>query len=405
MISPKQKDFIKLAIIFLLITVLKLTTFFPQSFLLAEYLTQAKVERMGNLLSKADVLPDTLTKLAEMKPLSMSQYDFWGQRLSYTKLQQKAFVISSHSYDNRKDLWFSNTETFQTDNKFFFKKERVFFTGQVLEGISSPDMTYYSKLYQNVKNSNLIVYQKLDNNLFISSHRNIKEFVWLDNHKIVYTTNKSVKYSSSAFIWDLQKDETYNLSEKIKSKINLDESNDLCISLSKNPKDKVIITSQACQKITTFSNFFSAKNQFAIEISGDYYNLKPLSKFRPVDLMLSNFLHSSSNPNRTQKAFQKLKVEGQIQSTLESWQLFAEENSESPLFPYCVFIISQLYQSAAQEVNKDEAQELLALSRELAWGISKSPKTPDYIKVFSQNSYNESELYLTEGHSIGSLRL
>ena len=228
MISPKQKDFIRLAIIFLLITVLKLTTFFPQSFLLAEYLTQAKVERMGNLLSKADVLPDTLNKLAEMKPLSMSQYDFLGAEIKLYKTPAKAFVISSHSYDNRKDLWSSNTDTFQTDNKFFFKKERVFFTGQVLEGISSPDMTYYSKLYQNVKNSNLIVYQKLDNNLFISSHRNIKEFVWLDDHKIVYTTNKSGKYSSSAFIWDLQKDETYNLSEKIKSKINLDESNDSC---------------------------------------------------------------------------------------------------------------------------------------------------------------------------------
>ena len=81
---------------------------------------------MGNLLSKADVLPDTLNKLAEMKPLSMSQYDFWGQRLSYTKLQQKAFVISSHSYDNRKDLWSSNTDTFQTDNKFFFKRKSIF---------------------------------------------------------------------------------------------------------------------------------------------------------------------------------------------------------------------------------------------------------------------------------------
>ena len=47
-----------------------------------------------------------------------------------------------------------------------------------------------------------------------SSHENTKEVMWLDDSIIVYTTNNTGKYNASAFVWDLERNETYNLSEK-----------------------------------------------------------------------------------------------------------------------------------------------------------------------------------------------
>ena len=73
-----------------------------------------------------------------------------------------------------------------------------------------------------------------------------------------------------------------------------------------------------------------------------------------------------------------------------------------------MFLVSQLYQSAAKEVakiNQEEADSLIALSRELCWGIGRTPVISDYLRVFSQNSYDNSNLYLGEGKVFGKLRL
>ena len=67
------------------------------------------------------------------------------------------------------------------------------------------------------------------------------------------------------------------------------------------------------------------------------------------------------------------------------------------MFPYCVFLISQLYQSAMKEVRKvnlEESEALMSLSRELSWGISKTPTIADYMRAFSQNSYDNNAYYL-----------
>ena len=220
-------------------------------------LTRNKLADMSELLDKKyqKKLPIKLRELSLSHPLLMSGHDYWGERLSYTKLNKKDYLLQSHSYDERKDIWVSNTRSFDRENVYEFKVESALFPGQTLEGVSSPGRSYFSKVYQDENSSKLVVYKKKSNELMTSSHENTKEVVWLDDHIIAYTTNNTGKYNASAFVWNLERNETYNLSEKIKNKIKLKESKTLCLSLSSNLKKETIITAKACEDITTFKSF------------------------------------------------------------------------------------------------------------------------------------------------------
>ena len=145
-----------------------------------------------------------------------------------------------------------------------------------------------------------------------------------------------------------------------------------------------------------------------ISASKNSYKLSRAERPLAVDFTLSDFLEPGTNSNEIQTKLEKLNVSGKIEETLENWQNFTEKYSASPLFPYCVFIISQLYQSSSQligPVNKEESESLIALSRELSWGLSQTNGAPDYLKIFAQNAKANEVLFLGDGKEFGQLRL
>ena len=77
MFVEKIKKFRTIAIIFSFSLILKVSTFFPGSYLLAEILTEKKLEKMNTglieLYKKEKKLPKSLNKFISKSPLSMLQ--------------------------------------------------------------------------------------------------------------------------------------------------------------------------------------------------------------------------------------------------------------------------------------------------------------------------------------------
>ena len=152
-----------------------------------------------------------------------------------------------------------------------------FFPAQILEGQESPDRRFQAKLYQNAKNSHLMVYERNTSRIWIANQNYVQEFYWLNKNSLV-STNKFDRYHSGIFVWNLDSDYVFNLTDKLKKKIKLKNFEDLCLTLVRSEKE-IVANALACSKIESFENFYAQENQFKIiknKYSYDFENIETI---------------------------------------------------------------------------------------------------------------------------------
>ena len=99
MIMEKLLKYKHLAIVTLIISILKISTFFPETYLLANFLTQRKLTSIQQAISlhlgKSKQGQKQLQSILESQPLALSAFDHWGQRLNIRFLDEKKFIIQN----------------------------------------------------------------------------------------------------------------------------------------------------------------------------------------------------------------------------------------------------------------------------------------------------------------------
>jgi hypothetical protein len=86
----------------------------------------------------------------------------------------------------------------------------------------------------------------------------------------------------------------------------------------------------------------------------------------------------------------RLQLGGDIYAHIETWQTFASRYPKSPLLPYALFHIMNLYHTAYSlntSQSDKELSEIRAYAAEMSKALAEYPLAPSYLKAMARHSY------------------
>lgn len=238
----------------------------------------------------------------------------------------------------------------------------------------------------------------------VAHHDMIEEFIWLPNgYQIVYTAAGSDRYSDGVYLWDLIQDRTTDLLETSNSQssaLTIAKSNKkLWLSLNGvNAEHNSVYFHMMPHTHTPLDprQFYSAKTLYEVKvpltkgvpsIRQAFRNPpEPKQIWRPSLTFQQDWLTAPKTLPQAQANFLSLPLQGDIEQTIGAWQDFCSNASNDASLPYCLWILSALFNDAyriTKEAPGDVGLKLKELAAEMAYATMKYELSPTYLRAIA----------------------
>ncbi len=384
-------------------------------------------ELVNTFIKEEKVAPldfNMLRAYAKSKGLSFSLYDGFGHRLEFVRLSDFHFIVRSFGKDGVQNTRFKRTD--QITGTLVSRPPQGYvypyldaatpksYDCTALMGSDSPNKRWYAQVYIDrlTHKKYLTVRHRENASLYmLAAHDNVEEFIWLPNSsKIVFTATSSYRYSDGIFLWDILKDESFNLidllDEKEKNAAHWGKgSKGLHISLAgvirEGPSVLAYIADNNDQPIAP-QDFYAPKNLISIRIRASKDNIKKeLLDFQSPGLQASPLnkdfwglgyeLSLLGNKGTVvQQSWRALPLRGDVESVILQWQSFANKRSDTALFPYVTWYLALLYNDASRglmEKDPKASESLRAFGAEVSKALGELPTAPSYLRAMSAYMY------------------
>lgn len=366
--------------------------------------------------SKYQRLPHSISEIrnfAHSQKKQFSPYDAWGTRLDYRVFNHKNFYVKSFgplmtegNIVNDQTITFTHFQDKLNDAIEINQKKLRFpiYPAVILEGIKSPDTKLVAQLeIDRFSQQKVLVVRSLDRQNFVISsfHDRVNEFLWLQNsEEIVFTAEKTDRYSQGIYLWNLKTGLTENLLKDLKN-TNLNIKSDLlAITLSTTYEtDRLsIIHFHAAQSDYDYglspTHLFSPSNRYRL-IRHKSAKKKQwlINRLKVIDRQIhwssnraTRFMSMRGGYTR-QKVWNSLPFGGQIEETIDSWQKFSAESTESPLFPYSLWWLCSIYWDSfarIKQTNQSEAFVLRNFGIEISQVLEEMQVAPVHLRQMAK---------------------
>lgn len=361
-------------------------------------------------------IPTNLSEIrayAKTKGKSFFPWDAYGQRLNYLNLGYGHWLLRSFGKDamqntlmSARDPLKSNINTQIKGVKESFSNFAGLFNPISLLGSFAPKSQWYASIYQDPISgaSHLLVrHTKKTSYFMIAQHDTIEEFRWLpDGYRIAYTVTGSSRYKDGIYIWNLLTDKVDlvfpNETRAINSPTFASNTGSWHLSLAgikKEPPTIYAFTHFNAHQPLAPGDFYKQSNLIAIEVEEN----KPRKALSPHSVSISYSdtnrismlsIHGCDTALKQQQLWCNLPQSGNYLDVLDTWQSYAEEIAKTPIFPYTLWRLVELYSDAAKLrlINKSyipttdspNADTLLLYGEKIATALLNQPQAPSWLR-------------------------
>lgn len=393
---------------------------YPFSFISSQ-ITSYSLNSNGKVIelfySDKGYLPSEISEIrtfARINKRSFNPYDSFGNKLLYTRLSDEYFVLKSLSKDqiensliNDDDISYTSLPTYEVLEYSYKKERRPYFEHLNLIKSYSKNKRYYASLFIDNRaiSKKILVKKNNDENfVMLSYHDNVDEFIWLeDSYKIVYSTAKTNERAGGVFLWDLFLGTTTSLTnstgfspvEKKEEKAFLYQS-----LYGYDSKENTLYYFKVSSNEPALDpkSFYSAKNLYEIKFSKNHRTFKITRSeadkkfefdYQPLN---SGISMSIKNKDKLAENWNSLPKNGPITAIIQNWQKFSIENSESPLYSYCLWALGSIYGEAYflyQHIKPSEANTLKKYGMNVSSALANLQTSPAYLRGFASFNYNK----------------
>jgi len=367
-----------------------------------------------------DTVPGSLVEikaLAKISKINFSSFDGYGQPLQYIKLSNDHYVLRSFGRDGQQNTLFNELDpniktwipSYGSTPLYRYQKSfsaLTLYPSPLILGSISPNLQWYAQIYvdQYSGRRQLLIRRQNSPLFLIAPHDHIEEFLWLpDSHKIIFTATQSQRYKDGVYLWDLMTDKIVNLLSSHNAKNDLFASNPLGL----------YYMSLAGANINgdEYYLYIAPRNNLGLD-PAEFFSTKYLHRIKvnslPDDILVQQFPHDAveslfkkpilimgqlygqKEDDKVFRDWSSLSLTGDLQSTLESWQRFSQENASSTIIPYCLWFLASMYHDSSKAMKASSAQDaeiLRSYGAELALGLSRLISPPSYLQAFGHHIY------------------
>ncbi len=369
-------------------------------------------------------VPETLSgarDFALAQKLPFESYDAFGGRFEYVKLSNDQYLLRSFGADEEQNsltsaldftVGYWGVRPVLGISPSFPKKADVGpFQAVVLPAFDSYDHAWLGRLFVDQKTGNrqLSVRHRSKKGLFmLAPHDRVEEFFWLpDNHSLVFTGSGSLRYRDGLFLWNLKSDTVVNLTERFAQSSALapsKASTKLWLSLagvSASPTRVYAFMSPRHDGAITSEAFYHPSKLFGVEINSNgslTFLPSPTIDEKTIQTFMSG--DRARHLNREggldiQRSFLRLPITGGAVDLIDDWQKFASEERESPLYPYTLWGLIELYTHAASgAVGEKEKNIMRSYGAEVSKVLVNDSSAPSYLRGLALGAFNQ---FMEEG--------
>ena len=411
---------------------------FPFFSPIKDRITDRTIDRVAGLIEdfKKDQkqVPDslaTLRQFAMKRGQEFGFYDAFGNRLSYTRLGKKHYLIRSFGADEVQNHANSSPDRVRIHGGAFPKGAALAYEARpdikpalypaiLLEGSDSADGGWHARLYhdRHTRLKHLIIRKKEPSGLvMVAPHDRIEEFFWVPGRlQLVYSVTGSKRSPDGVYLWDLTTDQVAD----ILSRKNASGRGGPMESMSKISRLWLSLAGISEKGPTVYGfaaprhdggldvrDFFRPERFFIVKIPDrpleDASFGKTLAKtqvFRPdlfkgLDGLLSDGYLSRDRLrglpySKAQRRFLVLPLRGEPEPVLLKWNHYADRVIESPIFPYALWVLASLYSEAYENLlpqASKEADVLRSYGTEIANALLNDPLAPSYLKALAFDAH------------------
>jgi hypothetical protein len=353
---------------------------------------------------------NALRTFAHSEKLKFDAYDGYGERFDYLRLDDSHYLLRSFGEDQMQ-----NTVTSAPDlgvvhwgprpgrsvtYKYAEPGAVDLYPAALLAGVDSPDHQWLARLFIDPANQTrrLLVRHRQRAGLFmVANHDAVEEFLWMpDGKRIVFTASAGVKHRDGVFLWNLADDVQVNLLDQATKALPMSPAHggsNLWLALAGVTRSGIVYVYQHLRHDGALdpAEFFSAKQLLAFETSdkpGVPPKLIPVPSDAAAAAPLTRQLDPSAHVEgvgglKSQEAWQRLPLSGDLESVLVAWHQFSERMATSPLYPYSLWMLSTLYAEASATLAKKaphDADVLRTFGTEIATALLNYPLAPSYLR-------------------------
>ncbi len=359
------------------------------------------------------------TRLSQLRPLAheldirFSPYDRYGERLGWTALNEKAFIVQSFGREQKAknlllqtgDFVLRGTEEGTLGVQELTSKESlpILYQPAFLEGLLSPRGYLLARLYTHPKQltRHLVVTAPKNHEwIQLSLHDKVSEFLWLKSgYEIIFTAENSAHYDGGLYYWNLTTGEEINLWPKFTRSFFPQEKDDqeFFLSLSHVSDDPPLLYFLAKPKhedTVKPKDFYSFAALYALTLE-PHIGMSPIFHKIETNLSYSIFdypLHQAQwtkgieNARSKQQKWAKLPLKGDLETVFNSWQEYGVVEHPGPMTPYHLWWLASLYNDAFRillSTNPAQARVVRNFGIEMADALQNFPLAPSYLQAMA----------------------
>lgn len=284
-----------------------------------------------------------------------------------------------------------------------FSKEKLgFYPAAILLGTNSPDDQYHARILIDHESSRrflVVTNNTRIDRAWVAPHEFVEEFFWTsDANRIVYSATSSSRYDDGIYLWQPQSNEQRNLLRDKKSTSNaMVGTNDGSRSLA--------LVGISDQEVF----FVDQPHQHGFSLPQDFYHPKmieraaiekgaPLQKIANQSPETLGFINDRLNSqlswqfepqmSQTEHArLLRLTIDSDLNEAINRWQSYCQEQKRSVVYPYCLWVLENLYLKLADSWESDTQEYAIAraYALEFAKAIAESAEAPQYLRRLAQN--------------------
>lgn len=396
----------------------------------------------GTALIKAFVkeyhdVPESMVELKAYAAIAHSTFlafDAYGNPLDYLPLSDQQYLLRSFGSDGRQNTLASEaditvgvwSELPRYGAQYRYQRDLAAphaYPSPLALGSYAANGAYYAQIYhdQRLGTRKLVIRSQKSQVVQVAPHDFVEEYLWLaDSTQLIFTATSSARYQDGVYLWNLETGETTNLLDNQEKAFGISESKDAKFFLSLagasySSNEALVFIKVQESSILDPTVFFQSTNLYRIKVTGKGINDADISSAKELGganvlknlAPLQNLIAETAR-NKSFAAFAKLSFTGPIEAVISGWQLFTSDHGTSILIPYCLWLLSSIYDDAYQLVEATDqqgAETLRSYGTELANALAEMPAAPSYLRAFGR--FNNK--YLLEGkplpYKLSSLQL
>ena len=332
-----------------------------------------------------------------------SPYDNYGQRLQYVKVSESEYFLKSFDPEAARKIGVANdlskvkiqvSDPTPTSLEPSSTGPLSIYPAPALLGLKSPKRNIYARLVLEEKTESrrlIVLHGSKKNYVQAAFHDRIEEFFWLKSGvELVFSASGSERYKDGIYHWNLKTNVSKNLLESAEANHFSNSTKKYYYSLSSvDEKDKIhALIYPAHSPELDPQLFYKFKSMITIQRRGKKWTVsrhKQGPGLFEFHISQNNQL-STENPigNKSQREWLQLPLTGPIETVLEDWQDFCASHSGSPIFSYCLWWLSSLYNDAYKyslERNPEQAHTIKSYAIEVTQLLDNDISAPEYLRA------------------------